>query len=135
MEGDNRWPVNITLFGHCNPGRTHYNPFDMTPKTATNAISVPAASPSASPATSGPITMSIDIGGSGLKAMLLDPAGKPVSMRQRAVTYRSPAARRCAAAGIFAAFYEKNCGQRSSGFSGLEQNLRSELETDRKSGV
>jgi polyphosphate glucokinase len=34
--------------------------------------------------------MSIDIGGSGLKAMLLDPAGKPVSERQRVVTPAVP---------------------------------------------
>jgi polyphosphate glucokinase len=34
----------------------------------------------------GPITLSIDIGGSGLKAMLLDAEGKPVSERQRVVT-------------------------------------------------
>ncbi len=87
---DNGGPVNITLFGHCNPGRTQYNPFDMTPKTATNAISVPAASPSTSPTTPGPITMSIDIGGSGLKAMLLDPEGKPVSVRQRVLTPEVP---------------------------------------------
>jgi len=37
-----------------------------------------------------PITMSIDIGGSGLKAMLLDPAGKPVSERQRVPTPAIP---------------------------------------------
>src|ERR1039458_5584431 len=90
MEGDNRWPVNITLFGHCNPGRAQYNSFDMTPKTATAADSAPAASPSASPTTPGPITMSIDIGGSGLKAMLLDPEGKPVSVRQRVLTPEVP---------------------------------------------
>jgi len=35
--------------------------------------------------------MSIDIGGSGLKAMLLDPAGTPVSERQRVVTPAIPA--------------------------------------------
>jgi polyphosphate glucokinase len=58
----------------------------MTSKTA-----IPAASaPSASSATSGPITLSIDIGGSGLKAMLLDSAGKPVSERQRVVTPAVP---------------------------------------------
>ncbi len=37
-----------------------------------------------------PITLSIDIGGSGLKAMLLDPAGKPVSERQRVPTPAIP---------------------------------------------
>jgi len=73
-------------FGHCNPARAQYNSFDMTTKTATAAASAPASSPSASPTTLGPITMSIDIGGSGLKAMLLEPAGKPVSERQRVLT-------------------------------------------------
>lgn len=37
-----------------------------------------------------PITLSIDIGGSGLKAMLLDWAGKPVSERQRVPTPKVP---------------------------------------------
>ncbi|MGA3262568.1 MAG: ROK family protein [Terracidiphilus sp.] len=46
--------------------------------------------PSASPTTPGPITLSIDIGGSGLKAMLLDAAGKPLSERQRVVTPAVP---------------------------------------------
>lgn len=36
--------------------------------------------------TSNPITMCIDIGGSGLKAMLVDAEGRPVSERQRVVT-------------------------------------------------
>jgi len=42
---------------------------------------------------SNPITMSIDIGGSGLKAMLLDGAGKPVSDRVRVVTPAIPTPR------------------------------------------
>ena len=37
-----------------------------------------------------PITLAIDIGGSGLKAMLLDPAGKPLSDRQRVETPAVP---------------------------------------------
>ena len=37
-----------------------------------------------------PITLSIDIGGSGLKAMLLDPSGKPLSERQRVPTPAIP---------------------------------------------
>jgi polyphosphate glucokinase len=45
-----------------------------------------ASLPADSAPTSLPVTMSIDIGGSGLKAMLIDPAGKPVSERQRVVT-------------------------------------------------
>jgi polyphosphate glucokinase len=78
------------LLGACKPGRAQYNSFDMTTKTATAAAPAPAASPSASPTTPGPITMSIDIGGSGLKAMLLDPEGKPVSVRQRVLTPEVP---------------------------------------------
>jgi len=58
----------------------------MTTKTATAAAPAPTVLPSALPKPAGPITMSIDIGGSGLKAMLLDPAGKPVSERQRVLT-------------------------------------------------
>ena len=56
----------------------------MTPENST-----PAA-PSASTTPAGPITLSIDIGGSGLKAMLLDAAGKPVSERQRVLTPAVP---------------------------------------------
>jgi polyphosphate glucokinase len=37
-----------------------------------------------------PTTLAIDIGGSGVKAMLLDPDGKPVSERQRVVTPAVP---------------------------------------------
>ncbi len=58
----------------------------MTPETSTSISTAPIA---ASEAT-GPITLAIDIGGSGLKAMLLDPAGKPVSERQRVVTPAVP---------------------------------------------
>lgn len=42
------------------------------------------------PAAKGPITLAIDIGGSGLKAMLLDPKGKPVSERERIETPAVP---------------------------------------------
>lgn len=45
---------------------------------------------STAPKNPNPITMTIDIGGSGLKAMLLDGAGKPVSERQRVVTPAIP---------------------------------------------
>ncbi|HZB88386.1 MAG TPA: ROK family protein [Terracidiphilus sp.] len=37
-----------------------------------------------------PVTLAIDIGGSGLKAMLLDPAGKPLSERERVDTPAIP---------------------------------------------
>jgi len=67
----------------------------MTPKAAAPAPakSAPAASnrtTGASPKSSSAITLAIDIGGSGLKAMLLDPSGKPVSERARVVTPAVP---------------------------------------------
>jgi len=58
----------------------------MTAKTSKTTPSEPAP---ASPA-QGPITLAIDIGGSGLKAMLLDPTGKPASERQRVLTPAVP---------------------------------------------
>ncbi len=59
----------------------------MTPKPE------PTLSPtrSASSKPKGPITLSIDIGGSGLKAMLLDADGNPVSERVRVPTPAIPA--------------------------------------------
>jgi len=47
----------------------------------------------ASPKTSNPITMCIDIGGSGLKAMLVNAKGSPVSERQRVATPAVPTPR------------------------------------------
>jgi polyphosphate glucokinase len=58
----------------------------MTPKTASPST----AANSASSKTKSPVTLAIDIGGSGLKAMLLDPAGKPLSERQRVPTPAIP---------------------------------------------
>jgi polyphosphate glucokinase len=54
-----------------------------------------AAAHSAPPThkSSGPVTLAIDIGGSGLKAMLLDTAGKPLSERERVVTPAVPTPR------------------------------------------
>ena len=48
------------------------------------------ASKPAKASTQSPITLAIDIGGSGLKAMLLDPAGNPCSERQRLATPKIP---------------------------------------------
>jgi polyphosphate glucokinase len=58
----------------------------MTPHASTTT----AAPDSASANSTLPVTMSIDIGGSGLKAMLLDPEGNPVSERQRVLTPAIP---------------------------------------------
>ena len=58
----------------------------MTPKLDTPPV--PAIIPLAKAVR--PITMTIDIGGSGLKALLLDANGKPVSERQRVVTPAVP---------------------------------------------
>jgi polyphosphate glucokinase len=52
------------------------------PKTASRVSSGPVAS--------GPVTLSIDIGGSGIKAMLLNARGKPISARERIVTPAAP---------------------------------------------
>jgi len=61
----------------------------MTTKTA-RAASNAGRTPSRN---SNPITMCIDVGGSGLKAMLLDSKAKPVSERQRVVTPAIPTPR------------------------------------------
>jgi polyphosphate glucokinase len=68
------------------PGRAQYNSMLMTPTAAKTTAPVRRASAKVT----GPITLSIDIGGSGLKAMLLDAAGKPVSERQRVATPAIP---------------------------------------------
>jgi polyphosphate glucokinase len=61
----------------------------MTPKPAkSKATKLTPRKPAKSAAH--PITLSIDIGGSGLKAMLLDPEGKPISERQRVPTPAVP---------------------------------------------
>jgi polyphosphate glucokinase len=66
----------------------------MTPeisKPATPAsVPSPAAPPSIAPNPTHPVTLAIDIGGSGLKAMLLDAAGMSVSDRVRVITPAIP---------------------------------------------
>src|SRR5580698_4634872 len=67
----------------------------MTANAANSDSSSPGAPPGVSPIThaKGPVTLAIDIGGSGLKAMLLDPAGKPLSERLRVETPAVPTPR------------------------------------------
>jgi polyphosphate glucokinase len=62
----------------------------MSPKVTTAATPAPKAASHASRATDSPVTLSIDIGGSGIKAMLLDALGKPISARERIVTPAVP---------------------------------------------
>jgi len=62
----------------------------MTPKAATPAATDKKPAPLSVKDAKGPITLAIDIGGSGLKAMLLDAGGTPVSERQRVVTPAVP---------------------------------------------
>ena len=62
----------------------------MSPKATTAAVSDPNAVLRASGASSSPVTLSIDIGGSGIKAMLLNGRGKPISARERIVTPAVP---------------------------------------------
>jgi len=58
---------------------------EIPPPAAAVAAAVPAAS-AISPNPTHPVTLAIDIGGSGLKAMLLDAAGAPLSERLRIAT-------------------------------------------------
>ena len=46
--------------------------------------------PAVTTAPSAPITLSVDIGGTGIKMMALDAAGKPISDRFRALTPEDP---------------------------------------------
>jgi polyphosphate glucokinase len=55
-----------------------------------NETASPAPAKKSAKTANGPITLAIDIGGSGLKAMLLDPAGKPISERERVATPEAP---------------------------------------------
>jgi polyphosphate glucokinase len=50
----------------------------------------PASAKKSAATVADPVTLAIDIGGSGLKAMLLDPAGKPASERERVATPDTP---------------------------------------------
>ncbi len=63
-----------------------YNALLMTVKATKPSVSLQTTSASGKSA----VTLCIDIGGSGLKAMLLDSAGKPVSERQRVDTPAVP---------------------------------------------
>jgi polyphosphate glucokinase len=63
----------------------------MTPKDSATTATDKKISTAATPRTSrGPVTLALDIGGSGLKAMLLDTEGKPLSDRQRVPTPEVP---------------------------------------------
>ncbi len=66
------------------PTAPDYNSLLMSPNAGTTP------SPASAASAKSPITLAIDIGGSGLKAMLLDPAGKPLSERQRVETPSVP---------------------------------------------
>jgi len=62
----------------------------MGPENSIAAAPTPKAVPRASRTISSPVTLSIDIGGSGIKAMLLNARGKPISVRERIVTPAIP---------------------------------------------
>ena len=75
-------------------GQTHYNArrveSHMTKRTASKKAAPAAAAKKTTTKGKGPITLCIDIGGSGLKAMLVDATGKPVSERERVETPAVP---------------------------------------------
>jgi polyphosphate glucokinase len=62
----------------------------MNPKSAIAAAAVSKAAPQSVRPALAPVTLSIDVGGSGIKAMLLDARGKPISARERIVTPAVP---------------------------------------------
>jgi polyphosphate glucokinase len=62
----------------------------MNPSVATTTAPKPKAIPRAQRATPSPVTLSIDIGGSGIKAMLLNARGRPISTRERIATPAVP---------------------------------------------
>jgi polyphosphate glucokinase len=79
-----------------NTGQRQYNSLLMTPKakkTASKKAPAPAPKPVDLAKAKHPLTICIDIGGSGLKAMVLDANGKPVSDRQRVHTPKIPTPR------------------------------------------
>jgi polyphosphate glucokinase len=58
----------------------------MTAESAAASATSSGSAPKTSTKSKSPVTLALDIGGTGLKAMLLDPAGKPVSERERVKT-------------------------------------------------
>jgi polyphosphate glucokinase len=70
------------------PRRAVYNAILMTANTAATTSTAPGELSKTHPR--GPVTLAVDIGGSGLKAMLLDPAGQPLSERERVETPAVP---------------------------------------------
>ena len=65
--------ISTPFSAHLNPAQSQYNSLLMTSKPET----APAPAPIFNGKPLGPITMAIDIGGSGLKAILLDAKGRP----------------------------------------------------------
>jgi polyphosphate glucokinase len=65
----------------------------MSPSGAIVAVPKPRAVPRASGAAPSPVTLSIDIGGSSIKAMLLNVRGKPIGARERIATPAVPTPR------------------------------------------
>ena len=65
----------------------------MSPKTATAAVRTPKATIGAPRVQLAPVTLSIDMGGSSIKAMLLNARGKPISARERIATPAVPTPR------------------------------------------
>lgn len=66
-----------------------YNPLLMATKAVTSTAPTAKTVPSLKSG-KGTVTLSIDVGGSGLKAMLLSASGEPLSERQRVVTPAVP---------------------------------------------
>src|SRR6185437_6954940 len=72
------WPAGLLLL---RPPKVKSLLMKSKPSSARSALSSRSATHSASP-----VTLAIDIGGTGLKAMLLDPKGTPIGERLRVPT-------------------------------------------------
>jgi polyphosphate glucokinase len=71
-------------------GRAKFFLRSTAPRTHAAQLQFIAMTANTTSSAKSPVTLAIDIGGSGLKAMLLDPAGKPLSDRQRVETPAVP---------------------------------------------
>ena len=92
--------ISDAFSAHRKIGRGHYNSFLMTPKPSSPASPAPVASAGASSKISGPITLAIDIGGSG---------SRPCCSIQRQSRQRAPARRHA------------RCAQSTAVLAGLEE--------------
>jgi polyphosphate glucokinase len=74
-------------------GRWQYNSLQMASKSVPRKAQSSGTKKKPARATQSPVTLAVDIGGSGIKAMLLDRRGKPLSEKMRVLTPAIPTPR------------------------------------------